>query len=1402
MSLLHDYFNTRNLQGFRRLLDNNAERGSTTSAPSSGTPGSSYTGGGGKSWTRNGGVTNGLASTCEVNARDWLGRTALHLACNAVENIEYVQALLKHPSIDVNLPDTESFWTPLHRALYAANLPVALLLLQRPEIDTSLKDLEGYTAFDLYNSTVNGTKPISGATNAELYTWGANHNAALGLADGNDRTYPDHVNIQSKESPAAWAKLTLAARFSPIRVRQVQMSKLHTVVVTSESEGNLRLCGFGSGGRLGPAQHTQYNLNPLPSFNLDIVSVALGQDHTLVLTKSGEVYSWGLNRFSQLGYVVETSSSGTGRIEEPIQSVPKRVVGFLRKEVVRGVAASKNASACWTKDTVFTWGTNTGQLGYDKNAQPIQITPRPVTKFSNIVIELSMSDTVLVGLLVTRHVECIWNDVHYRISFPLNSFPTGIEPYRPPLSVRDSLISKVTCCDDTFAALSLNGEVFTFTPPKSTGDNFSREGRAFAPQRVWALRKKFSAVKDVALGSEGSLIICTESGHAFIRTRNAKSASAKAFKFERVPFLQRVIQVCANSTGAFGALRVDYQPKPIDVIGNSLARDMKFVQPYLEFYRTLENEDEKKNDGQSSTEKVIHPDHFDDEPEDIGIESDVADVASLCDVIFCEQRMRKRHGGTIDYGGIHLPHGADTMIHLQSGEIFPAHRVVLAARSRIFASILSGSGNTTDDKANTNIKLLSAKPGPGLGVTKISRIAISQCQPLSILILLRYLYSDEVLAVWDRRIGAVVVKQISALGVDLSQVKAELQTLAKMLDLPALIEALQAPVKRVPTPTMATHMIDLFEGIQKLSSRTSPLAPDVVLQFVDKDVYTHSVLLRSRSPLFANFFDLEDWTKKRWAADGMVRVDMRHLKSHVMEFVLKFMCCDGDEEMFRYLEFVKSTEELIPFMFGVLAGANEFHLDRLILLCSDVILRYTNVGNACYVLADATHYRIQPLINKLQDYISINLETFLECRLLDDIPYALVKQLSKFTRRRQTEKSPYSRGGAYIQSLLDKYGSWLALQDIPQPTLKHTTIPRKDISSNKLSPPVLIKRSTSNTSSSTLVPPPSPRAVRRLPSGDDIFLMDEPELQSGSSKPIESSPVWKAQGTAPKVDMKMVMAEAAAATQSKPQPVRLPVTSRASTSKVPLPRPNEPSTPTKISPRTDAPLTWRAIPKPNVEPIGSHSEGPSVQSTPPSMPSNTTPVKSMLSGTRPPASPSPSVSRASQSLGAPGLGPVITPTRQMPLKSSSPQVRNVIGGKAWTLPPVQPIAEPSPPARGMSFVAIQYSQQEQFAPVKDKRSLREIQEEEHALQEEADFLKWWTAEEERVKQETLALAQMQNIPNKKSNARKPRPPKQKADSASNAAGPSTSHVKEQGASSSQGPRKPRKPRQKNPAAES
>ena len=114
--------------------------------------------------------------------------------------------------------------------------------------------------------------------------------------------------------------------------------------------------------RLGQNQYMQYSLKPIPQFNHTITCVALGQDHTLALTKGGEVLSWGLNRFSQLGYAVEQATSGLLKFDEPIQTQPRKIP-TLKKEIVLGVAASKIASACWTDVALYTWGTNHGQLG-------------------------------------------------------------------------------------------------------------------------------------------------------------------------------------------------------------------------------------------------------------------------------------------------------------------------------------------------------------------------------------------------------------------------------------------------------------------------------------------------------------------------------------------------------------------------------------------------------------------------------------------------------------------------------------------------------------------------------------------------------------------------------------------------------------------------------------------------------------------------------------------------------------------------------------------------------------------------------------------------------------------------------------------------------------------------------
>jgi hypothetical protein len=139
------------------------------------------------------------------------------------------------------------------------------------------------------------------------------------------------------------------------------------------------------------------------------------------------------------------------------------------------------------------------------------------------------------------------------------------------------------------------------------------------------------------------------------------------------------------------------------------------------------------------------------------------------------------------------------------------------------------------------------------------------------------------------------------IGADPGQIKSELQSFARLLNLPVLSEALEHPVKRELVPTMAQDMLRLFNAAQSPLPINSPLAPDVILQLADKEVYTHALVLRCRSPLFASFFDLEDWTVKRWEANGTIRLNMTHMNWHILRFVFSFLCCGSDKDVFDVL---------------------------------------------------------------------------------------------------------------------------------------------------------------------------------------------------------------------------------------------------------------------------------------------------------------------------------------------------------------------------------------------------------------------------------------------------------------------------------------------------------------------
>ncbi|KAK9237790.1 hypothetical protein V1525DRAFT_419148 [Lipomyces kononenkoae] len=315
------------------------------------------------------GGNNAAAAAKGVNRTDGYGRTVLHLTYSD-NKIEFVKEF-KVPCLDVLAADLESGWTALHKASYVGNIAIAQLLIASNRDTIRVKYREGNSPFDVLNSTIQGTN-------------------AFPLDLDVERVNLERPRAKEENEPAV-------ERFRELRIRDVQLSKLHTVVLTTDPTNNLYICGFGNSGRLGFATGgTQFTFKNLPKFgNSQVIQVALGQD--LVVTADGDCYSWGSNRSGQLGYPVEVKTPQ----DEPVQHSPRKIVAGLKREHIIGVAAYRVHSVAFTDTDLFMWGKNVGQLGF------------PTTEGSAVELYPPI-DNATIGLLANCEVIVFINGGYFK----------------------------------------------------------------------------------------------------------------------------------------------------------------------------------------------------------------------------------------------------------------------------------------------------------------------------------------------------------------------------------------------------------------------------------------------------------------------------------------------------------------------------------------------------------------------------------------------------------------------------------------------------------------------------------------------------------------------------------------------------------------------------------------------------------------------------------------------------------------------------------------------------------------------------------------------------------------------------------------------------------------------------
>jgi E3 ubiquitin-protein ligase HERC4 len=188
-----------------------------------------------------------------------------------------------------------------------------------------------------------------------LFTWETDRENCLGPDRISELGYGNHIHEAGVPCRVSGLKGE--------RIDSVAVGNHFTVAVTEA--GLVYSFGRGDGriGHGGRELEEVYLPKRIDALNgVHVVSVAAGSWHALALTRCGRVHSWGDNEEGNLELGRENSSHGVNDLDHSIPLVVTALVG----ERVRAIAAGPSMSCAVTDaGALFTWGRNRfGNLGH------------------------------------------------------------------------------------------------------------------------------------------------------------------------------------------------------------------------------------------------------------------------------------------------------------------------------------------------------------------------------------------------------------------------------------------------------------------------------------------------------------------------------------------------------------------------------------------------------------------------------------------------------------------------------------------------------------------------------------------------------------------------------------------------------------------------------------------------------------------------------------------------------------------------------------------------------------------------------------------------------------------------------------------------------------------------------